>query len=48
MIKNMKIPGQVQVLNFHYNPLIRKKISSKRLNIGALLYNMVIGTAEEN
>jgi hypothetical protein len=49
MIKNMQIPSQLQVLNFHYNPLVRQnRISSKRLNIGALLYNMVVGIEEQD
>ncbi len=47
MIKYMKIPGKLQVANYHYNPLRSKKVSSERLNIGALLYSMVIGIEEE-
>jgi len=46
MIKNMKKPTPLQVASFHYNPFADKEISSKRLNIGALLYNMVMESAK--
>lgn len=42
MIKEMKMPSKWDVATFHYNPFANKKISSKRLNIGALLYNMLL------
>lgn len=41
MIKEMNEPGTMDVMLYHYNPFSNKEISSKRLNIGALLYNMV-------
>ncbi len=41
MIKNMAIPSQTQLLNFHYNPFISKDIVAYRLNIGLLLYYLV-------
>ncbi len=47
MIKKMKMPSQWDIATFHYNPFANKLISSKRLNIGALLYNMLLA-AEEN
>jgi hypothetical protein len=47
MIKKMKMPSQWDIATFHYNPFANKRISSKRLNIGALLYNMLLA-AEEN
>ncbi|MCR9204787.1 MAG: hypothetical protein NXH75_09430 [Halobacteriovoraceae bacterium] len=46
MIKHMEKPTQWDVATFHYNPFRSSKIGSKRLNIGALLYNMVM-TANE-
>lgn len=42
MVKNMEMPSRWDVATFHYNPFADKKISSKRLNIGALLYNMLL------
>lgn len=46
MIKEMKMPSKWDVATFHYNPFANKKISSKRLNIGALLYNMLLAAEE--
>ena len=42
MIKYMKKPGKIEFSLFHFNPIRSNNISSKRLNIGALLYKMVI------
>jgi hypothetical protein len=42
----MEKPSQWDVAIFHYNPFRSNKIGSKRLNNGALLYNMVM-TANE-
>ena len=42
MIKEMKTPTTTDLLFYHYNPFSDKEISSKRINIGALLYNMVM------
>ncbi len=42
MIKEMKAPSSTDVVIYHYNPFADKNISSKRINIGALLYNMVM------
>lgn len=46
MIKHMRKPTTWDVATFHYNPFRSNDIGSKRLNIGALLYNMVM-TANE-
>lgn len=46
MIKYMEKPSKLQLAAFHYNPFRSGEISSKRLNIGALLYNMVLAAAE--
>ena len=45
MIKEMKQPSRANLMFYHYNPFADKEISSKRLNIGALLYNMVVGAS---
>ncbi len=42
MIKEMKAPSTTDVMLYHFNPFAEKDISSKRINIGALLYNMVM------
>lgn len=42
MIKNMEKPSMTEVLWSYYNPLSSDKVESKRINIGALLYNMVM------
>ncbi len=42
MIKEMKQPTTTDVMLYHYNPFANKNVESKRLNIGALLYNMVM------
>lgn len=41
MIKYMEQPSTWDIATFHYNPFRSGNIGSKRLNIGALLYNMV-------
>lgn len=48
MIKEMKEPSQTDVLFYHYNPFSDKKVNSKRLNIGALLYNMVHAASSDD
>lgn len=42
MIKNMSLPTPVQVGVYHFNPFQSKSVGSKRLNIGSLLYNLII------
>ncbi len=44
MIKEMEQPSTWDIATFHYNPFVSKKISSERLNIGALLYNMLLAS----
>ena len=46
MIKEMKQPSRANLMFYHYNPFADKEISSGRLNIGALLYNMVVASSE--
>jgi len=46
MIKEMKQPSRANLMFYHYNPFADKEISSERLNIGALLYNMVVVASE--
>jgi hypothetical protein len=45
MVKNKKIPTESQVMkyhfNLHFNPMYKENIRAKRLNIGALLYNLI-------
>ncbi|MCO4794744.1 MAG: hypothetical protein KC493_13580 [Bacteriovoracaceae bacterium] len=41
MVKNMKIPSTLQLLNFHYAPWANHDVLAKRVNIGALLYYLV-------
>ena len=45
MVKNKKIPTQSQVMKYHFNlhlnPMYKEVIRAKRLNIGALLYNLI-------
>ncbi|GEM_PF-2717898 len=45
MVKNMKIPSTGEVLKYHFqlhfNPMYTEDIKAKRLNIGALLYNLL-------
>jgi ribosomal protein S15P/S13E len=45
MVKNMKIPTETQVMKYHFqlnfNPMYTERIRAKRLNIGALLYNLI-------
>jgi hypothetical protein len=41
MIKNMKVPTRLQLINFHYNPFVDRDITAKRTNLGALLYYLV-------
>ncbi|WP_417334763.1 hypothetical protein [Halobacteriovorax marinus] len=45
MVKNMKIPSTSDVLKYHFqlhfNPMYKENIRAKRLNIGALLYNLL-------
>lgn len=45
MVKNMKIPSTSEVLKYHFqlhfNPMYEENIKAKRLNIGALLYNLL-------
>ncbi|WP_372651646.1 hypothetical protein [Halobacteriovorax sp.] len=45
MVKYMKIPSTGEVLKYHFqlhfNPLYTENIKAKRLNIGALLYNLL-------
>ena len=45
MVKNMKIPSETQVMKYHFqlnfNPMYEENIRAKRLNIGALLYNLI-------
>lgn len=41
MVKYMKIPSTLQLLNFHYAPWANHDVLAKRVNIGALLYYLV-------
>ena len=45
MVKNMKIPTTSEVLKYHFqlhfNPMYEEDIKAQRLNIGALLYNLL-------
>ncbi len=41
MVKYMKIPSTLQLLNFHYAPWANHDVLGKRVNIGALLYYLV-------
>lgn len=45
MVKYMKIPSQSEVMTYHFNlnanPFYKENIKAKRLNIGALLYNLI-------
>lgn len=41
MVKYMKIPSTLQLLNFHYAPWASHDVLAKRVNIGALLYYLV-------
>ncbi len=47
MIKNMSLPEKWQVGVYHYNIFDRKRVGSKRLNIGSLLYNLILA-ADKN
>jgi len=48
MVKEMKIPGKLQLATFHYRPWNgMSKITAKRLNIGAILYYLVNAGKEE-
>ncbi|MCF8058572.1 MAG: hypothetical protein K9K67_04695 [Bacteriovoracaceae bacterium] len=44
MIKYMEEPSKFDILKFDWNIFVSKRISSKRLNIGALLYNMLLAS----
>lgn len=48
MIKNMSLPEKWQVGVYHYNIFDRKRVGSKRLNIGSLLYNLIIAADKDH
>lgn len=48
MLKYMKLPTQWQLISFHYNPFMSKKIDAYRLNVGVLLYYLVNTEEEEH
>ncbi len=38
MVKEMKFPGTMDVLKYHYNPFASKDITARRINVASILY----------
>lgn len=47
MLKYMKLPSSWELITFHYNPFIDKKIDAYRLNVGVLLFYLVNTETQE-
>ncbi|MCK5883428.1 MAG: hypothetical protein KAG61_07050 [Bacteriovoracaceae bacterium] len=48
MVKEMRFPGQIDVLAYHYNPFASKRITARRINIASILNYFATMEVEEN